>query len=109
MKLPKETVRYCPYCKKHTKQTLSIAKQRSRSSAHPLSRWGASRAKARSYRSGYGNLGRFSKPAVKSWKRKTKMTKRLAILYKCSVCNKQRGSKTAIRVSRIEIGEKVAK
>lgn len=109
MKLPKETHRYCPYCKKHTEQTIVTAKQKSRSSTHPLSRWSTSRAKSRSYRSGYGNMGRFSKPAVKSWKRKTKLTKRISLLYKCKVCNKMKGIKKAIRSSRIEIGEKVSK
>jgi large subunit ribosomal protein L44e len=109
MKLPKETTRYCPTCKKHTAQQVSIAKQKSRSSAHPLSRWSTSRVKARGYRSGFGNLGRFSKPAVKSWKRKTKVTKRMNILYKCKTCGKAKGLHRSIRSSRIEIGEKVAK
>ena len=109
MKLPKQTKRYCPTCKKHTLQDIATAKQKSRSSAHPLSRWSTSRAKKRNYRSGMGNLGRFSKPAVKSWKRKTKLTKRITITYKCKTCGKMKGIKKAIRASRIEIGEKVSK
>ncbi len=109
MKLPKETNRYCPYCKKHTAQLVTTAKQKSRSSAHPLSRWSNSRTKSRSYRSGFGNMGRFSKPPVKNWKRKTKITKRISIIYKCKVCNKMKGIKKAIRSSRIEVGEKVSK
>jgi len=109
MKLPKETRRYCPYCRKHTKQTVATAKQRSRSATHPLSRWSTSRVKARGYRAGYGNLGRFSKPAVKSWKRKTKLTKRITIVYKCTACNKMKGIAQAIRSSRIEVGEKIAR
>lgn len=109
MKLPKETRRYCPYCRKHTAQTIATAKQKSRSSAHPLSRWGTSRVKARSYRSGYGNLGRFSKPAVKDRKRKTKITKRISIMFNCKVCGKMKGIRKAIRSGRIEIGEKVSK
>ena len=108
MKLPKETQRYCPHCKKHTKQIVSIAKQKSRSSAHPLSRGSPSRIKARSLQ-GIGNWGKRSKKGAKDWKRKTKMTKRLTVLYKCSVCGKFKGTRTAIRVSRIVIGEKVAK
>lgn len=85
------------------------AKQKSRSSVHPLSRWSSARAKMRSYRSGFGNLGRFSKPAVKDRKRKSKLTKRIGILYKCKVCGKIKGIKSAIRSSRIEIGEKISK
>lgn len=84
-------------------------KQKSRSASHPMSRWGAQRVKLRSYRSGYGNLGRFSKPAVKDRKMKTKATKRISILFKCKVCNKIKGMSSAIRSSRIEIGEKISK
>ncbi len=109
MKLPPETNRYCPYCRKKTKQKVSVAKQRSRSTAHPLSRWSQKRTKLRGYRSGFGNMGRFSKPPVSKWKRKTKSTKRLGILYTCTVCKKSKGIKKAIRTSRLEIGEKVAK
>lgn len=109
MKLPKETRRYCPYCKKHTAQSIGTAKQKSRSAAHPMSRWSTSRAKKRGYRMGYGNLGRFSKPAVKSWKRKTKLTKRIVILYTCKECKKSKGISKAIRSSKIEIGEKIAR
>lgn len=109
MKLPKETKRYCPTCKEHTAQLVTTAKQRSRSATHPLSRGSTSRLKARGMRSGYGNKGKYSKPAVKSWKRKTKVTKRITVMYKCKKCNKMKGIKKAIRSSRIEIGEKIAK
>ena len=109
MKLPQKTRRYCPYCKKHTAQTVEVAKQKGRSSAHPMSRWSRPRAKLRGQGVGYGNLGRFSKPAIKSWKRKSKSTKRITVLYKCTICKKSKGIKKAIRTSRLEIGEKVAK
>ena len=109
MKLPPEINRFCPYCKKHTKQKVSVAKQKSRSATHPNSRGSASRERKRGVRAGLGNLGRRSKPGVKSWKRKSKTTKRLGVLYTCTVCKKSKGIKKAIRVSRLEIGEKVAK
>jgi len=109
MKLPEKTNRYCPYCKKQTSQKVSVAKQKSRSSAHPLSRGSTMRVQARGFRVGTGNQGRYSKPAIKSWKRKTKQTKRLPLLYTCTVCNKSKGIKKALRVSRIQIGEKIAK
>ena len=109
MKLPTELNRYCPYCKKHTKQKVSVAKQKSRSSAHHLSRGSASREKSRGVRSGYGNLGRRSRKGPKDWKRKSKTTKRLTVMYTCTICKKSKGIKKAIRVSRIEIGEKIAK
>ncbi|MAG27962.1 hypothetical protein CMI47_20750 [Candidatus Pacearchaeota archaeon] len=110
MKLPKETKRYCPTCKKHTKHKIDTAKQKSRSAARPLSRGGPVRAKARGLSSGKGNKGKWgSKPAVKSWKRKTKVTRRITVLYKCADCGKAHGIKKAIRTGRVEVGEKVAK
>ena len=110
MKLPKETRRYCEKCKKHTLHKIDTAKQKSRGSNRAQS-WGStSRAKKRGVRAGTGNKGRWgSKPAIKSWKRKTKMTRRIGILYKCAECGKSKGAKKAIRTSRIEIGDKVAK
>ena len=74
-----------------------------------MSRWGNRRVKLRSYRSGYGNLGRFSKAAVKDRKMKTKATKRITILFKCKTCGKMKGMRSAIRSSRIEIGEKISR
>ena len=110
MKLPKEVNRYCPYCRKQTKQKVEVAKQKTRSASHPLSRGSSARAKLRGLKSGTGNKGKWgSKPPVSKWKRKTKSTKRLVILYTCTVCKKSKGIKKAIRTSRIEIGEKVAK
>jgi large subunit ribosomal protein L44e len=109
MKLPKEVKRYCPYCKKHGLHSVDTAKQRSRSSVHPLSRGSTSRVRARGLNRGTGNQGRYSKPAIKSWKRKSKVTRRLTILYKCKECGKSKGIKKAIRTGRIQIGEKVAK
>ena len=109
MKLPKETRRYCPYCKKHTSQIVGTAKQKSRSATHPMSRGSATREKLRGLRGGSGNLGRRSRPAPKEWNRKTKTTKRITIIYTCKECKKIKQIKKAIRAGRIEVGEKVTK
>mgnify|MGYP001603210595 CR=1 FL=1 len=109
MKLPKEIKRYCPYCRKHTVHAVDTAKQRSRSSAHPLSRGSSSREKMRGLRGGFGNLGRRSRKSPKDWKMKAKVTKRITITYKCKVCKKMHNIKKAIRTARVEIGEKVSK
>jgi len=109
MKLPKETNRYCPYCKKHTSQTLLTAKQKGRSTAHPLSRGGPSRERSRGLTTGYGNLGRRSRKGPKDWKMKAKVTKKISVLYKCKVCNKMKGKNKGIRSSRVQIGEKISK
>jgi large subunit ribosomal protein L44e len=108
MKFPKETNRYCPYCKEHTEQVVATAKQKSRSASHPLSRGSPSRVKLRGL-NGIGNWGKRSKKGAKDWKRKTKVTKRITVMYKCKKCGKMKGIKKAIRSSRIEIGEKIAK
>lgn len=109
MKLPKETNRYCPTCKKHTEHTIGTAKQKARSASHPMSRGSNMRLVARGLRSGTGSKGKYSKPAVKSWKRKTKTTRRITVEYKCKTCKKVHQIKKAIRAGRIEIGEKVVK
>ncbi len=109
MKLPEKQNRYCPYCKKQTEQKVSVAKQKSRSSTHPLSRGGDFRVKKRGFKSGFGNQGRYSRPPPKNQKMKTKQTKRLSLIYTCSTCKKSKGIKKGLRVSRIQIGEKIAK
>ena len=109
MKLPKETKRYCPKCKKHTSQTVGTAKQKSRSSTRPLSRGSRPREILRGLVKGTGNKGRRSRKGPKDWKRKTKVTRRLTVEYKCKECKKTSQIKKAIRAGRIEVGDKVAK
>jgi len=75
-----------------------------------MSRGSTSRVNARGQGVGFGNKGRYgSKPAIKNWKRKTKLTKRITLMFKCKTCGKMKGIKKAIRSGRIEIGEKVSK
>jgi ribosomal protein L44E len=83
-------------------------KQKSRSASHPMSRGSPARIKLRSLQ-GVGNWGKRSKKGTKDWKMKTKATKRITIQFKCKTCGKIKGMRSATRVSRIEIGEKVSK
>ena len=104
MKLPKKTKRYCPYCNKKTEHKIDLV-----STGHkrgPL-KWGSiQRAKLRGAFPGKGNKGRWgSKPAIKSWKRKTKATTRKVLIYTCQACKKSHLSRSR-RVSKIVIGEK---
>ena len=85
-----------------------LAKQKSRSASYPLSRGSPTRIKLRGLQ-GIGNWGKRSKKGAKDWKRKVKATKRISIQFKCKTCGKIKGMRKAIRVSRVEIGEKVAK
>jgi large subunit ribosomal protein L44e len=109
MKLPQQTKRHCPYCKKHTLHKVDTAKQKARNAAHPMSRWATSRVQSRGLRVGTGNKGKFSKRPPAQRKLKSKVTKRITIIYKCKECGKIKGIKKAIRTGRIQIGEKVAK
>lgn len=108
MKLPKKTKRYCPFCKKQTEQKIDVASTGIKRG--PLA-WGSlTRARARGKARGFGNKGRWgSKPAINNWKRKTKATKRLVVLYKCTVCKKSKPAKFGRRVSKIQLEEKQAK
>jgi len=47
MKIPKIIKRHCPYCKKHTEHTVSIAKKKGQGSVHTQSRSSFTRLRAR--------------------------------------------------------------
>jgi len=103
MKFPKKTRRYCPYCKKHTEQKIGIVS--------PIIKRGAlkygsmQRAKLRGKARGYGNWGRYSKPAISKWKRKTKSTKKVVLIYTCQECKKSALAKYGRRSSRGQLKE----
>lgn len=101
MKLPKQTRRFCPYCRKNTEQKISLVSTGGRRGA--LKKGSKERAKLRGRARGFGNLGKWSKPAGSKWKRKTKATKRLVIMYTCQVCKKSKQARSR-RVSKIQIG-----
>lgn len=98
MKLPKTTKRFCPYCKKQTEQKIKLVGGGSKKNS--LSRGSKVRAKLRGKNRGIGNLGRYSKPAVSKFKKKTKTTKKAKILYICSECSKGKDKKKGIRTSK---------
>jgi ribosomal protein L44E len=105
MKIPKKTKRYCPFCKKRTDQKIDLV-----STGHKRGtlKWGSMiRAKLRGAYPGKGNKPKGgSKPAIKSWKRKTKTTTRKVLIYTCQVCKKSKHANKSRRVSKILIGEK---
>jgi ribosomal protein L44E len=104
MKLPKKTNRYCPYCNKKTEQKISLL---STGTKRGTLKWGSlARMKKRGQNRGAGNKGRYSKKAIKSWKRKSKTTTRKVIIYTCAICKKSAHAKHSRRVSKLLIGEK---
>lgn len=100
MRIPKKTRRYCPYCNKHTEQKVEMASSGHRRGS--LKKGAIERAKKRNLGKGTGNLGKWgSKPAVTSWKRKAKSTKKTNISYLCSVCKKSSLQRKGDRVGKV--------
>ena len=104
MKIPKKTTRFCPYCNKRTEQKIDLVSTGFKRGT--LSYGSLSRARARGKARGMGNWGRYSKKAIKSWKRKTKTTTRKVLIYTCKECNKSKLANHSRRVSKLIIGEK---
>jgi ribosomal protein L44E len=101
MKLPKTTKRFCPYCKKRTEQKIDLVSAGHKRGA--LRKGSLSRAKLRGSNRGKGSHGKYSKPAVKSWKRKTKATTKKQVIYTCKECKKSKHAKNSRRVSKLMI------
>lgn len=100
-KIPKTTKRYCPHCNKRTEQKLKQVSTGGKKSS--MSRGSKVRAKLRGKARGMGNLGRYSKPAVTKFKRKTKTTKKVQLLFTCSVCGKGKNQKKGKRMGKLVI------
>ena len=99
MKIPKQTRRFCPFCKKKTEQKIKIMKTGIKGSN--LKRGSLVRAKLRGIYGGTGNQGRRSRPAVSKFKRKTKTTKKTVLVYTCKECKKSKPSKKGIRAGKV--------
>lgn len=104
MKKPKKVMRYCPFCKKHTEQKISLVSSGHKRGA--MKKGSKERARLRGRARGSGNLGRWSKPAIASWKRKTKSTKKIVIIYMCQECKKSILQRRGLRAGKIQIEEK---
>lgn len=102
MKIPKTIKTYCPYCKKHTEHKVTINKKRTPSS---LTYGSKIRAKKRGKARGYGNLGRYSKPAVTQFKMTgKKQSKKIDLRFTCMVCKKSHTiSGGSFRAKRVEL------
>jgi large subunit ribosomal protein L44e len=104
MKIPKQVNRYCPYCKKKTQHKVSEVSSGHKRGA--MKRGGKSRTRKRGLWRGKGSLGRYSKPAITKWKRRTKSTTKKVLLYTCLACNKAHQTKKGKRASKLQIEEK---
>ena len=99
MKMPKKVKRYCPYCRTRTEQKV---KEQSNGKPSTLKRGAKQRAQLRGLNRGIGNKGRFSRLKNQA-KGKRKTTKKTAILYICSVCDKGKDQKKGTRTSKLLI------
>ena len=115
MKKPKTIMRLCPYCRKHTQHKVSQTKRKQASSLSYGSKVRARRrgflcknsssmARRRGRARGFGNLGRYSKPAVTKFKMTgKKQTKKTDFRYQCTVCKKSHVQRYGIRAKRVEM------
>jgi len=100
MKRPKTTKRLCPHCKKHTEHKITQNKKKNASS---LSYGSKVRARRRGKARGFGNRGRYSKPAVSKFKMTgKKSTKKTDLRYECKECKKSHMQSKGIRAKRVE-------
>lgn len=105
MKKVKKTRRYCPFCKRHTEQKVSLVSSGHKRGA--LKKGSITRVKKRGLGRGMGNVGRWgSKPPITKWKRKTKPTKKMTLLYTCLECKKSLMQKKGIRAGKLTLEEK---
>lgn len=100
MKRNKKARRYCPFCKKHTEQTVIISKKRERGS---LKHGSIARARKRGRGTGYGNLGRWGSKPTKPKMTGKKTTKKHDVRFKCAVCSKTHVQNHGIRARKMEL------
>ena len=101
MKLPKQRKKYCNHCKKSTAHKVGLVKSRGRSATHSLS-WGSSkRMRDRGNKRGFGNQGKYSKPAISKFKRTgAKVSKKVVLKFTCAICGKSSLSPQGFRSKR---------
>ncbi len=99
MKIPKTTKRFCPYCKKKTQHKIKSVSTGGKRGT--LTRGSKSRARLRGQSRGIGNKGKYSKPAVTKFKRKSKTTKKTNIMYTCQECKKSKYQKKGKRTGKL--------
>ena len=94
-------MRYCPFCKKHTEQKIeTVSTGHKRGS---LRRGGKARMRMRGLWRGAGGHGKYSKPAIGSWKRKVKNVKKTNLMFTCQTCKKSVSQKKGIRTGKLKL------
>jgi large subunit ribosomal protein L44e len=96
MDIPKNQMRFCPFCRKHTMHDV----HKSSSSKNRGVLTHGQRIMTRKMK-GYGSFPR-SNP-----KGRAKPTKKLDLRYKCSVCKKEHNVGKGFRIKKFEIKKKM--
>ncbi len=103
MKMPKETRRYCKFCKKHTGQKITEAKRKGMGSAHTQARGQKVRVRKRGKWRGFGNKGRYSRPAMNARKMTgKKQSKKIDLRFTCKECKKTSVQREGVRAKKLE-------
>lgn len=97
MKLKKSTKTYCKFCRRHTLHSMTQAKSAGKRGT--LKKGSIARAKKRGLGSGFGNLGRYSRPTNPKMSGK-KTSKVINLKITCKECNKSQ-MKTLKRAKRV--------
>ena len=102
MKIPKQKKTYCKHCKKTTMHKVAQVKGKERSS---LKHGSIQRATKRGRgKAGFGNKGKYGKPAISKWKRTgAKISKKTNLKFICDVCKKAIVQRKGIRAKKQEI------
>jgi len=93
MKMPKQIKAHCPFCRKHTPQTVERVRKGQASSMAHITRQREFRA------NGIGNQGKFSKVPGGD-----KPTKRTNLRFRCTVCKKAH-NRAGFRSGKFELVE----
>jgi large subunit ribosomal protein L44e len=103
MKTPKSRNKYCPTCKKHTEHKITNVKGKTPFTSHPLAAGNKNlRAKWRG-RLGFGNNGKYSKPALTKSKMFGKKTsKKTDFRFECGTCKKLHTQDIGFRARKVE-------
>ncbi len=100
MKIPKTIKTYCKFCKTHTAHRVTQTKTGQKRGA--LKHGSIKRAKGRGLGRGAGNKGRWGSKPSKPKRIGAKVSKKINLNLKCSICNKSQ-IRVGRRAKRIEI------
>lgn len=91
MKYPKHVRIFCPVCKRHTKHTVEQAKRRTR------------RKLAQGQRRFLRKMKGYHSFPKENPRGREKPTRKLNLLFKCSVCGKKHGKGKGFRAKKFEL------